>query len=143
MVADVRDVALGRPPEVTVFLMGSFSVLAFLLATLGVYGMMAYSATLRAREIGIRMALGAQGSDVLRLIVGEGLALVAPGIGLGLLGAVAINRTLAGMVFGITTTDANTEVMVTLAWMAAALLACYLPARRVASVDPMVALRYE
>ena len=102
-----------------------------------------YAVTLRTREIGIRMALGAERRDVLTLVLRQGLALLLAGEALGLAGALACNRALSSMVFGIATTDPATYGAVTLAWAAVALCACWVPARRAARVDPMVALRYE
>ena len=124
-------------------LIGIFAGLAFVLATVGIYGVMAYAVTLRTREIGIRMALGAERRDVLALVFRQGLALLLAGEALGLAGALACNRALSSMVFGIATTDPATYGAVTLAWAAVALCACWVPARRAARVDPMVALRYE
>jgi putative ABC transport system permease protein len=97
----------------------------------------------RTREIGIRMALGAQKWDVLKLAVGQGLKLVAVGVGIGLLGALALTRVMSSLLFGISATDPATLVTISLILVAVALLASYIPARRAAKVDPLIALRYE
>ncbi|HEY4230514.1 MAG TPA: FtsX-like permease family protein, partial [Thermoanaerobaculia bacterium] len=126
-----------------VILVGFFGATALLLATAGVFGVMAYSVSRRTREIGVRVALGAATRDVLRLIVGEGLRTVLVGAALGLAGALVLTRTVSSLLFGVTATDPIAFGSVTLLLLAAALLACYLPARRAAKVDPLVALRSE
>jgi predicted permease len=124
-------------------LSGFFGLLALLLASLGLYGVMAYSVARRTREIGIRLALGAQTSDVLKLIVRHGMGLALVGIGLGVVAAWASMRVLANLLFGVSPTDLLTFVSIPLVLVAVALLACYLPARRAAKVDPLTALRHE
>jgi putative ABC transport system permease protein len=126
-----------------VLLVGFFGATALLLATAGVFGVMAYSVSRRTREIGVRVALGAATSDVLRLIVGEGLRTVLIGAALGLAGALVLTRTVSSLLFGVTATDPIAFGSVTLLLLAAALLACWIPARRAAKVDPLVALRSE
>jgi ABC-type antimicrobial peptide transport system permease subunit len=120
-----------------------FAGLALVLAAVGIYGVMSYVASQRTHEIGIRMALGAQASDVLKLIIGNGMAMALTGVGAGLVGALALTRVMAGLLFGVAATDVVTFITVSAGLIVIALVACYLPARRATKVDPLVALRYE
>ena len=124
-------------------LIGFFGMVALLLATAGVFGVMAYSVSRRTREIGVRVALGARSRDVLTMILAQGLRTILIGLAIGLAGSLALTRTMASLLFGITATDPLTFAAVIALLVAAALLACYIPARRATKVDPMVALRYE
>jgi len=126
-----------------VILIGFFGITALLLATAGVFGVMAYSVSRRTREIGVRVALGAGSGDALRMILGQGLRTIFIGVAIGITGSLALTRTVESLLFGVTATDPLTFGNVTLLLVGAALLACYIPARRATKVDPMVALRYE
>lgn len=124
-------------------LLGTFAALALLLASVGLYGVMALSVTQRTREMGIRLALGAARNDVFRLILGHGAALIGIGIGLGLLGALAASRALTSVLYGVGAIDAPAFTVAIGTLTIVALLACFFPARRATRVDPMVALREE
>jgi putative ABC transport system permease protein len=124
-------------------LMGFFSVLGLFLGAIGIYGVMAFMVTQRTHEIGIRLTLGAHPREILRLVVGKGLALAGIGIAVGVVGALGMTRLLAFMLAGVSPRDPLTFTGVALLIAAVALAACYIPARRAMRVDPMVALRYE
>jgi len=130
-------------PRLSMMLMGLFGALALILAAVGIYGLLSYSVTQRTQEMGIRIALGAQVTDVLRLILKHGLVLVLAGEALGLVAAFALTRLISSLLFGVTPTDATTFIAVAGVLASVALLACYFPARRATKVDPLVALRYE
>ena len=120
-----------------------FAGLALFLAALGLYGVMAYSIKQRTQEIGVRIALGAQARDVLRLVTGQGMRLIVTGLGLGFIGAFALTRLLQSDLEGISPRDPLSFSIVSLVWLGAGMLACYLPARAAMRLDPVEALRYE
>jgi putative ABC transport system permease protein len=147
-IADLRTMeqllsnSIGRQ-RLGTLLIGIFAVVAVILASVGVYGLIAQSVTERTQEIGIRIALGAQTRDVLKLIIGHGLKLVLCGVAIGLIGAFALTRFLTTILYTVSTTDYTTFLLISLLLFAIALIASYVPARRAIKVDPVIALRYE
>jgi putative ABC transport system permease protein len=131
------------PDRLNLGLLGGFALLALVLAIIGLYGLLSFTVTQRQREIGIRLALGAQRFEILNLVVGQGVRLVLAGVVVGLLGSFALTRVLTSVLFKVAPTDPLTFVTVTFSLCVVALLACYIPARRATKVDPMVALRFE
>jgi putative ABC transport system permease protein len=138
-----RVAASTAPRRLNALLLGIFAGLALILSAAGTYGVLAYSVAQRTHELGIRMALGADRRDVLKLVLGQGMAVTLLGVAVGLAGASGLTRYLSSLLYGVRPTDALTFVAVALLLTAVALLACYIPARRATKVDPMVALRYE
>jgi predicted permease len=164
MIAAIRSEVAARDPNLPVYsvrtmeeqksnslytsrmaatLLGVFGLVAMLLAAVGIYGVMSYSVNRRTREIGIRMALGANRRDVLKMVLGEGMLLVMVGLAAGLGATLAVTRFIGSLLYGVSATDPATFAGISLILIAVALLACYLPARHATKVDPMVALRYE
>ena len=130
-------------PRFRMLLLALFAIAATLIATCGIYGLMAYAVTQRRREIGVRMALGAERRDVMRLVLGRALRVVAAGVIVGLAGAVGVTRVLQTFLFGVTPTDPIAFTIVTLLLMAVGLIAAWLPARRATRIDPWAAQRAE
>ncbi|MGA9771464.1 MAG: ABC transporter permease [Blastocatellia bacterium] len=130
-------------PRFSVLLLGIFAALALVLAAVGIYGVMAYSITQRTREIGIRMALGAQSGDVMKMVLREGFKFAVTGIGIGLAGAFLLTRVLTSLLYGVSAADPLIYGAVSIILASVALIACYIPARRATKVDPLIALRYE
>jgi putative ABC transport system permease protein len=140
---DERLAASVAPRRFNLLLLASFALLAMLLAGVGIYGVVSYSVVQRTHEVGVRMALGAQRRDVLKVIVAQGMVLLLVGTGIGLIGAFLLTRFLAGLLYGVRPTDSATFAAVSLLLAVVAVVACYIPARRATKVDPGVALRYE
>jgi ABC-type antimicrobial peptide transport system permease subunit len=131
------------PARVAASVLGLFGLVALILAVIGIYGVTSYSVSQRTREIGIRMALGADKRDVLRLVLSSGAKLALIGVVIGLVVATVLTRLVTSLLFGITPAYTLTFVLISGVLTFAALLACYVPARRAAKTDPLVALRYE
>lgn len=146
---DTRQFGLdqGEPPamlpRLLMSVLAAFAGSAMILAAIGIYGVMSYSVAQRTREIGVRIALGAESADVLRLVVGRGMALMLGGVVLGLAASLVLSRFLESLLFEVSARDPLMFVLVPIGLAAVALVACYIPARRASRVDPIVALRYE
>jgi putative ABC transport system permease protein len=131
------------PRRFNALLLGAFAAIALLLAALGIYSVISYSITLRTQEIGIRMALGANRTAILRMVLRKGIVLALTGAAIGLAGAFALTRWMSSLLFGVSASDPVTYVIVLVVALGAALLACSIPASRASRVDPLIALRYE
>jgi putative ABC transport system permease protein len=139
---EVLDSARSRPKFLTL-LLTLFSSISLLLAALGIYGVISYSVAQRTSEIGVRMALGASQADVVRMVGAAGLKLAAAGTVIGAIGAFALTRTMSGLLFDVSSFDVGTFAAMATTLIIVTIIACYIPARRAAKVDPLIALRYE
>ena len=129
--------------RLTMVLLGAFAVLALVLASVGLYGVMSLTVTQRTRELGIRMALGAERTNIFKLVLSQGMSLIAIGIGIGLIGAIAAGRALMSLLYNVGAIDAGAVITAVISLVLVALIACCVPARRATRVDPIVALRTE
>ena len=147
-VTDIRTIeqiaaASFAQPRSQAWIIGSFAVVALILAVLGIYGVMSYAVAQRTREMGVRMALGARPGDLLRMTLGQGMLIAGIGLGLGLAGSLALTRVVESLLYKVKLADPPTYIAVSALLLTVALLATYIPARRAARVDPLVALRWE
>jgi ABC-type antimicrobial peptide transport system permease subunit len=124
-------------------LLGTFAALALLLSSVGIYGVISYLVARRTQEIGVRMALGADRTDVVRLILRDGMRLAIIGVGAGIVCALGLTRLMGNMLYGVSATDPVTFLGISVLLLAVAMVACYIPARRAMRVDPVIALRYD